>query len=74
MEASGGKSLLAVKVASSIFVNKFKAAYLEFGETWFQFQFELSLVQFSPSLFSIQYHTIQCMVVFGLIMLCITRG
>ena len=43
--------LVAVKVASSIFVNELNAKNLKSSKTQFQFQFELSLAQFSPSLF-----------------------
>ena len=41
---------MAVKVASSIFVNQFNATKLVSSKT--QFQFELSLAQLSPSLLS----------------------
>ena len=42
---------VAVKVAISIFVNELNAKSLKSSKTQFQFQFELSLAQFSPSLF-----------------------
>ena len=42
---------MAVKVAISIFVNELNAKNLKSSKTQFQFQFELSLAQFSPSLF-----------------------
>ena len=44
--------LVAVKVASSIFVNELNAKNLKSSKTQFQFQFqfELSLAKFSPSL------------------------
>ena len=42
--------LVAVKVASSIFVNELNAKNLKSSKTQFQFQFELSLAQLSPSL------------------------
>ena len=45
---SGGHLLVTVKVASIIFVNQLNAT----SKTQFQFQFELSLTQLSPSLFS----------------------
>ena len=45
--------LVAVKVASSIFVNQLNAKNLKSSKTQFQFKFELSLAQFSPSLFYI---------------------
>ena len=48
---SGGYLLVAVKVASSIFVNKLNATKLKSSKPQFQFQFELSLAQLSPSLF-----------------------
>ena len=47
---SGGYLLVAVKVASSIFVNELNAKNLKSSKTQFQFQFELSLAQLSPSL------------------------
>ena len=48
---SAGYLLVAVKVASSIFVNQLNAKNLKSSKTQFQFQFELSLAQLSPSLF-----------------------
>ena len=44
--------LVAVKVARSIFVNQINVTKLESSKTQFQFQFELSLAQLSPNLFS----------------------
>ena len=49
----GGYLLVAVKVAFSIFVNKLNAANLKSTRTQFQFQFESSLAQLSPSLLTI---------------------
>ena len=51
---SGGYLLVAAKVAISIFVNQLNATNLKSSKTQFQFQFELSLAQLSPSLFSYQ--------------------
>ena len=48
---SAGYLLVAVKEASSIFVNQLNAKNLKSIKTQFQFQFELSLAQLSPSLF-----------------------
>ena len=48
---SAGYLLVAVKIASSIFVNRLNATNLKSSKSQFQFQFELSLAQFSPSLF-----------------------
>ena len=42
---------MTVKVASSIFVNQLNATKPRSSKTQFQFQFELSLAQLSPSLF-----------------------
>ena len=42
---------MAVKVASSIFVNELNAKNLKSSKTQFQFQFELSVAQLSPSVF-----------------------
>ena len=47
----GGYLLVAAKVAISIFVNQLNATNLKSSKTQFQFQFELSLAQLSPSLF-----------------------
>ena len=47
---SGGYLLVAVKIASSIFVNQPNATKPKSSETQFKFQFELSLAQLSPSL------------------------
>ena len=47
---SAGYLLVAVKEASSIFVNQLNAKNLKWSKTQFQFQFELSLAQLSPSL------------------------
>ena len=47
---SGGYLLVAVKVASSIYVNQLNATKLKSSKNQFQFQFELSLAQLSPSL------------------------
>ena len=41
---------MVVKVASGIFVNQLNATNLISSKTQFQFQFELSLAQLSPSL------------------------
>ena len=49
---SGGHLLVAVKDGSSMFVNQVIATNLKLSKTQFQFQFELSLAQLSPSLFS----------------------
>ena len=46
----GGYLLVAVKVASSIFVNQLNGTKFKSSKTQFQFQFELSLAQLSPSL------------------------
>ena len=48
---SGGYLIVAVKIASSIFVNQPNATKPKSSETQFKFQFELSLAQLSPSLF-----------------------
>ena len=50
---SGGYLLEAVEVASSIYVNQLNATKLKSFKPQFQFQFELSLAQLSPSLFSL---------------------
>ena len=42
---------MAVEVASSIYVNQLNATKLKSSKNQFQFQFELSLAQLSPSLF-----------------------
>ena len=47
---SGGYLLVAVKAANSIFVNQLNTTNLKSSKTQFQFQFELSLAQLSPSL------------------------
>ena len=47
----GGYLLVAAKVAISIFVNQLNATNLKSSKTQFQFQFELSLAQLSPSLY-----------------------
>ena len=49
----GGYLLVAAKVAISIFVNQLNATNLKSSKTQDQFQFELSLAQLSPSLFTI---------------------
>ena len=46
-----GYVLVAVEVASSIYVNQLNATKLKSSKTQFQFQFELSLAQLSPSLY-----------------------
>ena len=43
---------MAVKVASNIFVNQLNETKPNSSKTQFQFQFELSLAQLSPSLLS----------------------
>ena len=48
---SGGHLRVAVKLTSSIFVKKLNAANPKSSKIQFQFQFELSLVQLTPSLF-----------------------
>ena len=48
---SGSYLLVAVKVASSIFVNQLNETKPKSSKTQFQFQFELSLAQLSLSLF-----------------------
>ena len=48
---SGGYLLVAVDVASSIYVNQLNATKLKSSKTQFQFKFELSLAQLSHSLF-----------------------
>ena len=50
---SGGRLLVAVKVASNIFVNLFNATKLKSSETQLQFQFELSLAQLVVKYFQI---------------------
>ena len=52
---SAGYLLVAVKVASSVFVNQLNAKYLKSSKTQFQFQFELSLAQLSPSFFFLPF-------------------
>ena len=52
---SGIYLLVAVKVASSIFVNQLNAASLKSSKALFQFQFEQSLAQLSPSLFTLKF-------------------
>ena len=48
---SGSYLLVAVKEASSIFVNQLNATKCKLSKTQFQFQFKLSLAQVSTSLF-----------------------
>ena len=45
---------MRVKIAISIFVDQLNPTNLKSSKTQFQFQFELSLAQISPSLFSYQ--------------------
>ena len=45
--------LVAVEVVSSIYVNQLNATKLKSSKAKFQFQFELSLAQLSPSLFKL---------------------
>ena len=47
----GGYLLVAAKVAISIFVNQLNATNLKSSKTQFQFQFEPSFLQLSPSFF-----------------------
>ena len=47
---SVGYLLVAIKLASSIFVNQLNEIKPKSSKTQFQFQFELSLAQLSPSL------------------------
>ena len=46
----GGYLLVAVEVASSIYVNQLNATKFKSSKAQFQYQFELSLAQLSPSL------------------------
>ena len=49
----GGYLSVAAKVAISIFVNQLNATNLKSSKTQFKLQFELSLAQLSPSLFTL---------------------
>ena len=62
---SSGYLLMAVKVASSIFVDQPNATKLKSNKSQFQFQFELSLAQLSPSLLSASPYNHFIVVVFG---------
>ena len=59
--------LVAVKEASSIFVNQLNAKNLKSSKTQFQFQFELSLAQLSPSLFTFVSYVYICLLLFTIV-------
>ena len=56
---SAGYLVVAVKVASSFLLINFNATNLKSSKTQFQFQFERSLAQLSPSLF-IEIFVLRC--------------